>query len=54
MTDTLQAQVDQHAYALRTVQFSTAEVRLGRQDSHNEICPGGPPGDDLDAKILAI
>jgi hypothetical protein len=36
------------------VQFWITEVRLGRQDLHDEIRTGRPPLDDLDAKILAI
>jgi hypothetical protein len=54
IADRLQAQFDEHAYKLRMVQFWIAEVRLGRQDLHDEICTRTPPLDDLDTKILAI
>jgi hypothetical protein len=49
-----QAQFNEHADALRTVRFWVAEVRLGRQDFHDEIRAGRSPLDNLDAKILAI
>jgi hypothetical protein len=49
-----QAQFSEHAYALRTVRFWIAEVRLGRQDLDDEICTGRPLLDDFDATILAI
>jgi hypothetical protein len=52
--DRLQAQVGEHAYKLRTIQFWIIEARLGRQDLHDEIRTGRPPLDDLDAKILAM
>jgi hypothetical protein len=50
----LQAQIDEHAYALQTVSFWIAEVQLGCQDLHDEIRTGRPGLDDLDAKISAI
>jgi hypothetical protein len=49
-----QAQFDEHAYKLRTIQFWITEVRSGRQDLHDEIRTGRPSLDDLDAKIVAI
>jgi hypothetical protein len=50
----LQEQFAKHAYQLRTIQFWITEIRLCRQDLHDEICTGRPPLDDLDAKILDI
>jgi hypothetical protein len=59
----LQEQFGEHAYKLRTVRFWITEIRLGRQDLHDEIRIGRLPLDDLDdlndlddldAKILAI
>jgi hypothetical protein len=50
----LHAQFGEHIYALPTVRFWIAEVRLGRQDFHDEIYIGRPPLDDFDAQILAI
>jgi hypothetical protein len=50
----LQTQFNEHAYALRTVRFWIAEVRLGRQGLHDEIRTGRSPLDDLDTKILDI
>jgi hypothetical protein len=47
----LQAQFDDHAYALRTIRFWIAEARLGRQDLHDEIRTGRRGLDDLDAKL---
>jgi hypothetical protein len=49
----LQAQFDEYAYTLRTVQSWITEARLGRQDTHDKIHTGRFPLDDLDAKILA-
>jgi hypothetical protein len=54
MRHRFQAQFDEHAYRLRTVQFWITEVRLDRQDLHDEICTGRHPLDDLDVKILVI
>jgi hypothetical protein len=50
----LQAQFGEHIYALRTVRFLIAEVRIGHQGLHDEICNGRCPVDDLGAEILAI
>jgi hypothetical protein len=52
--DRLQAQFDKHTYELRTVRFSIAEVRMGRQGFHDEIRTGKPPLNDLDNKIVPI
>jgi hypothetical protein len=54
ITARLQAQFGEHAYKFRTVRFWIAEVRLGRQDFHDEIRTGISPLDDLDAKTFAI
>jgi hypothetical protein len=54
ITHRLQAQFRKHAYKFRTVQFWVTEVRLGRQDFHDEIRTGRHLLDDLDVKILAI
>jgi hypothetical protein len=51
---TLQANSAEHAYQLRTVQFWITEIRLGRQDLHDELRTGRPLLDDLDAKILVF
>jgi hypothetical protein len=50
----LQAQFAKHADRLRTVQFWITEIRLDRQDLHDEIRTRKSLLDDLDAKILAI
>jgi hypothetical protein len=54
IADRLQAQFSKHAYKLRTIQFWITEVRLSRQDLHDEIRTGRLLLDDLDAKIVAI
>jgi hypothetical protein len=54
IADRLQTQFDEHVYKLRKIQFWITEVRLGRQDFHDEIRTGRLPLDDLDAKILVI
>jgi hypothetical protein len=40
----LQEQFAENAYQLRTVQFWMTEIRRGRQDPHDEIRSGRPPG----------
>jgi hypothetical protein len=54
ITHKLQAQFDEYAYALRMVRFWITEVRIGRQDLHDEVHTEKTLLDDLDAKILAI
>jgi hypothetical protein len=54
IADKLQTQFGEHAYKLWTIQFWITEVRLGRQDLHDEIGTGRPSLDDLDTKILDI
>jgi hypothetical protein len=54
ITDRLQAQFGEYAYKLRTVQFWLTEVRIGRQDVHDELRTGRSLCDGLNAKILAI
>jgi hypothetical protein len=49
-----QTQFDEHIYKLRTIWFWIIEVRLGRQDFHDEIRTGWSSLDDLDAKIIII
>jgi hypothetical protein len=49
-----QAQFAEHTYQIQTVQFSITEIRLGRQDLHDEIRTGRLPLDDLGIKILTI
>jgi hypothetical protein len=46
----LQAQFAENAYKLRTVEFWSTEVWVGRQDLHDEISTGKPPLDGIDAK----
>jgi hypothetical protein len=43
-----------YIYKLRTIQFRVPEVRIGRQDLHDEIRTGRSPLDDLNANVLAI
>jgi hypothetical protein len=54
IADRLQTQFDEHAYHLRMIRFWITEVRLGRQDLHDQIGIGRLPLDDLDAKIMEI
>jgi hypothetical protein len=49
-----QVQFAEHGYILRRVRFLITEVRLGRQDFHDEIRTGRSPLDDLDAYILTV
>jgi hypothetical protein len=53
IVDRLQAQFDEHAYKLQTIQFWITEVQLGCQYLYDEICTWRSPLDDLDAKIMA-
>jgi hypothetical protein len=50
----LQAQLAEHAYQIRTIQFLITEIRRGRQELHDEIRSGKPLLDDLDGKLLVI
>jgi hypothetical protein len=54
IADRLQAQFGEHTYQLRTLRFWITDIRLGRQDIHEEIRIGELLLDDFDAKILAI
>jgi hypothetical protein len=45
------AQFAEHDYQLWTVQFWVIEMRIGRQDVHDDIRSGRDPLDDLDGKI---
>jgi hypothetical protein len=54
IADRLRAQFAEHAYALRRVRFWIAEIWPGHQNLYDEMCIGGSPLGDLDAKILAI
>jgi hypothetical protein len=53
-TNTLQAQFNEHAYKLRTIQFWNTELRLDCQGLYDEIRTGRLPLNDLDAKILMM
>jgi hypothetical protein len=46
-----QAQFAEHTCQIRTVQFWITEIRIGRQDLHDEIRTGRPPLDCLDIKM---
>jgi hypothetical protein len=54
IVDKLQAQFGEHAYKFRMIQFWITEVRLDRQDFHDEIRTGRALFNDFDAKNLAI
>jgi hypothetical protein len=54
ISDRMQAQFGEHAYAFAMVRFWITEVQLDCQDLHDEIRTRRLPLDDLDAKILAI
>jgi hypothetical protein len=54
IADRLQAQFDEHAHQLRTIRFWIAEVRIGRQDLHDEIRTRKLLLDNFDAIILSI
>jgi hypothetical protein len=47
-------QVAEHVYQLQTAKVWIIEIRLDRQNLHDEIRTGRPALDDLDAKIRAI
>jgi transposase len=50
----LRAKFHEDAYPLRTVQFWIMEVRLGREDLHDEPRMGRPSAEDLTAKIQEL
>jgi hypothetical protein len=54
IADGFQAQFDEHADKLRTVQFGITEVRFTHQKLSDGIRIGDRPLDDLEAKILVV
>jgi hypothetical protein len=51
IAERLRAQLHEDAYALRTVQFWTTELRRGREDINDEPRTGIPSTDNLPTKI---